>query len=918
MAREQDRPIEILVRADVEPSVQQIIKDIGEIQKKLNGVNKEIFVNARIKKIEIDETAANYVKNELKKMFNTITVDIDGNVLGFGTGAATAVRKQADEIRKAISAAQKKLGNIQIDYGSNFTADDISKIEKFRQELERMANDLGSVVPSDVAIISDKMDVFAHAMLEAKKATAENAKELEKFANALQRADKMSQDIDQNYLDKANDDQKNRYASLTGKLASLRANPNATVYEINGVIDELEILRTGIRATAAESEKATKAANAHAAAMTKSLNAARLALDQIKAKNWDTMDDSQKQKYQDLANEIGKLRSSGNITEEAMARLTARIKVFGTETDKTASSVKAAAAASEKEAKVLQSALIAFDKAWASVERMDLGGLTDEQKKAYQEIKEIVELVNADRGGGSSSTIKEFTAVILRNKGNLQAMLADLKKVKAEAEKTRHMLTQLDGVEKTLSGIEEKFTLSLKPEDLAQIKTLRAEIEGLKDPTKLSAEELDKLKKKIDDFVTGIQTRYGRENTIASQINEIVTQIERMQNLGGDTHGLRLGSIDSVKSTLQEFKALVASLGNDLPAGTAAVMDEIIATFEATGKIDISKIREVARAFDAPQLATSDKYKQLIATLERLSIKAGQAADEVSDLHHTMSDNSRSQGFKNRINDDIRKLDEFYEKYTKLRNNKAFADEYQMIRSGFDLEASEEDIKKNEEAMKDYIHRAKQAGMTTDTLGEKIQRAYQKFGGWAIVSGSLMRVVSTIKDMINNVVALDKNLTELKKVTDETSDSYDAFMQRTKNTAKEIGATMNDVVSATADFARLGYSVEDAEELAKVALLYDNVGDGLDGIDEATSNIISTMQGFSIDSSEAMKLVDLMNAISNTESITSGGLGEALRRSSSAMAAAGNTLTQTMALITSANSVLQDPETVGKVSCPAA
>lgn len=50
---------------------------------------------------------------------------------------------------------------------------------------------------------------------------------------------------------------------------------------------------------------------------------------------------------------------------------------------------------------------------------------------------------------------------------------------------------------------------------------------------------------------------------------------------------------------------------------------------------------------------------------------------------------------------------------------------------------------------------------------------------------------------------------------------------------------------------------------------------------------------------------------SNNFSISSGGIGEALKRSASSLATANNTLDESIALITAANTVVQDPEKVG-------
>ena len=70
------------------------------------------------------------------------------------------------------------------------------------------------------------------------------------------------------------------------------------------------------------------------------------------------------------------------------------------------------------------------------------------------------------------------------------------------------------------------------------------------------------------------------------------------------------------------------------------------------------------------------------------------------------------------------------------------------------------------------------------------------------------------------------------------------------------------------------------------------------------------MNGLS-DSDFALSIVDKMNEVANNYSISSGGIGEALQRSASSMAAANNTIDETIAMITAANEVAQNPDKVG-------
>lgn len=106
----------------------------------------------------------------------------------------------------------------------------------------------------------------------------------------------------------------------------------------------------------------------------------------------------------------------------------------------------------------------------------------------------------------------------------------------------------------------------------------------------------------------------------------------------------------------------------------------------------------------------------------------------------------------------------------------------------------------------------------------------------------MMQAVRTLQQMVEAVRQLDSAMTELKKVTDETNATYEKFFANAAQKATEIGTTMSNYISSTADFARLGYSLSDAETLANTASIYFNVADGIETIDEASQSVISTMK----------------------------------------------------------------------------
>lgn len=224
-------------------------------------------------------------------------------------------------------------------------------------------------------------------------------------------------------------------------------------------------------------------------------------------------------------------------------------------------------------------------------------------------------------------------------------------------------------------------------------------------------------------------------------------------------------------------------------------------------------------------------------------------------------------------------------------------------------------------AIEQEFNEVRQAAIATgqvgSSVGSQLQGAFQSILRYVSVSTVIYQSISAFKQMYQNVYDIDVEMTELKKVTNETAESYSRFLKNAGSASKEIGTTIKDLVSSTADFARLGYSFADSQELAKVANIYSVVGDEIDSIDTATKSLISTMTAYSsqMDSMSqgefAMSIIDKFNEIGNNFAISSGGIGDALERSASSLAAANNTLDQSIALITAANTIVQDPDQVG-------
>lgn len=175
---------------------------------------------------------------------------------------------------------------------------------------------------------------------------------------------------------------------------------------------------------------------------------------------------------------------------------------------------------------------------------------------------------------------------------------------------------------------------------------------------------------------------------------------------------------------------------------------------------------------------------------------------------------------------------------------------------------------------------------------------------------SFYRIFAELRRGVQYIREIDSALTELKKVTDETEETYDRFLQTAAKTADKVGSTIQKVVNSAADWSRLGYSLKDAQILAESTSVLLNVSE-FQSIEDATSALTSTLQAFGYTAEQSMSVVDVLNEVGNNFAISSDGIATALQDSASSLMAANNSYEEAVALIAAANRVVQDPNSVG-------
>lgn len=198
------------------------------------------------------------------------------------------------------------------------------------------------------------------------------------------------------------------------------------------------------------------------------------------------------------------------------------------------------------------------------------------------------------------------------------------------------------------------------------------------------------------------------------------------------------------------------------------------------------------------------------------------------------------------------------------------------------------------------------AGLGGRSFGDQLKNAFVHIGEFTGIYAITSQIRQLPREMAQEVIKIDTAMTELRKVSTASASEISNYFDRATDSAYKYGQAINEVIDSTASWTRLGYNLEDSEKLTNASIALARVGSGMD-VESSTSAIQSTIKGFGMAADEAQRVADIVNFIADSEPIDAKGIGEGLTRMSSAMAMAGNTLEESIGLLTASTSVTQDP-----------
>lgn len=434
--------------------------------------------------------------------------------------------------------------------------------------------------------------------------------------------------------------------------------------------------------------------------------------------------------------------------------------------------------------------------------------------------------------------------------------------------------------------------------------------------------QLDEIKTEFSNrgFLKASSSEWAKTNELLSKRGDIENAVttEINNRINAEQESIEVGwqdakNINTLTARLEGYRRTLEGtdegLGSQEYSFVSNITSQANSLFEALDKNIGSDKNQIARnwanQFNIQGIdSMADAYKYVGNEAEKAQRKIQKFRDSSS------QENAETQAII-RISNLQSQLHDYLEKFPKVE--KKLSSQVTALRDGLAAPNASRNVKELSQQMAELRARAKSMGLETENLIDKFENLFGQHLSTMITMAALHKMQEALGVIYQNVVDIDTAMTELRKVTNLTSEEYDKFMGRASIQAQKLGVSISDIINSTADWSRLGYSPEDAENLATYSTLLKNVGDGIDDVNTSSSYLISTLQGFGLLASDAEDIVNKIDAVANTQPVTANDLGEILTRSSAAMAAANNTLEETIALGTAANAVIQDADSVGTV-----
>lgn len=415
-----------------------------------------------------------------------------------------------------------------------------------------------------------------------------------------------------------------------------------------------------------------------------------------------------------------------------------------------------------------------------------------------------------------SNSAKEFSN-IFKTGLNVHASTEEVEKLTA---KIKELESELSKIKANTTIPLQESNISFGTKDTLPDKGVSVSVESttnsIKEENNVLEQNTQKIKQntqaKEQNANINLNKYDKRLDSYNGKIDKYKTTINRF-NDGGWTSDTYLKNVQAVKNAVHEYKTLL----NELKGKDASLVTSD----------DISKLDKYEK-----------KIKDTISTVTNMSASekgynfvSGQK--ELDKIHKLLAENSKMSS----------------EAKAKI---KAYYAEIESGNPSMSLDKIHGEILK--------IYNAEvEAGRAGRTLFDTLKNSgFHQIAAQMAGMVGVYDVINLGKEGFNVVRELNTALTEMRKVSNETVQSLKNYQATTFDTADAVGTTAKQIQNSTADWMRLGESMDQAAESAKTANVLLNVSE-FDNIKDATKSLVAMGQAYK--DLDKMTIVDKLNEV---------------------------------------------------------
>lgn len=546
------------------------------------------------------------------------------------------------------------------------------------------------------------------------------------------------------------------------------------------------------------------------------------------------------------------------LLQESERAYNAYLKEQADASKKAATETKAHEAAVEAQSRAVLAANSNLDNYKNKLERISTLKISGDQSA----------FMNYSSGGVSGSDLFEVAQDLI---GKYDALTNKLQYLDAESAAYSETLKELNSTQAAISKAFSELTYRVDLYNKAY-RDAQKDLADIDKAERQHQKELEASKKKQEQEANAFKAAYKSKSdqikNYANQIEAIFSKLNGGQGGAGAFNYSRItdtamqAKVDALKQSMKELQTLMTSFNNG--QGQFGTQDQMTAAFD--------KIL--------------DKFNEI-------KLAKTQLDDELR------SDKGFKQ-FQERVDMTIHRQTRLVQAFNGFSGSKFEAEFIELTRQ---LKNGEIEIGQYTRAVDTLRDHMTQAGMQantfvniTDRLGKMMAMRLQGF--------VLMQFTRAVRDSMNMIREFDTELGQFQIVTRSSDQQMAAFGERILDISKKIRVSARDVTNAATVYARLGYTAEESLSLSSLTTKFSKVA--YVGVEEAEDNLTAIIKAFNVNIDDVESVLDKVVTVGNNFPISAAGIGEGMQNASSALAAAGNSLEESMAMLQAANTTAQN------------